>query len=140
MKKRKYLNNNIRSHWKTKSRDAKEKNSNKSKTIINSKKPGRINSQLLKNKKTMNKNSERIFTTKMLTTLYDKWNKKESKDSKNSSMSSWNQNKRRRISKIKKNSSKAMPKSVWKNGNQMAKTFILSSNSYLQQWSKVDQL
>jgi len=60
----------------------------------------------------MNKNSERIFTTKMLTTLYDKWNKKESKDSKNSSMSSWNQNKRRRISKIKKNSSKAMPKSV----------------------------
>lgn len=48
----------------------------------------------------------------MLMTLKDKWNKKDLKDSKNSNKNFCNQNKLRQISKIKKNSSKAMLKSV----------------------------
>jgi hypothetical protein len=42
----------------------------------------------------------------------DKWNKKESKDKKNSNKSFINQRKQKQISKIKKNSSRAMLKNA----------------------------
>jgi hypothetical protein len=82
------------------------------KTIKSSKRLGKRSFQPLKIKKVSKINSEKIYTTKMLMISRDKWNKKESKDKKNSNKSFINQRKQKQISKIKKNSSRAMLKNA----------------------------